>query len=148
VFGLDGFRFNETMSGTWTRPGATDAKAISFTVTVRARSWLQHLRDHDAELEGTLQMDGFAQNVTIRGTLHINPLLGRVIRYHFEFTADDGQRYQFRGQKDMSLTDPVGSLTILPASIEDARGQKVADCQMKFDTRHLPSFLASFRPGG
>jgi hypothetical protein len=38
-------------------------------------------------------------------------------------------------------------MTTLPATIEDLAGQRVADCQLKFDTRDLPSFLASFRPG-
>ena len=74
MFGLDGFHFKETMSGTWSKPGSSETRAISFTITARAKSWLQHLRDHDAELAGMLQMDGFAQNVAVRGTLHINRL--------------------------------------------------------------------------
>jgi hypothetical protein len=144
---LGGFRFQETMSGTWSRPGASDSQPISFSLTARARSWLQHLRDHDAEIEGTLRMEGFARETAVRGTLHINPLLGRVIRYEFGFTADDGKPYRFRGQKDVSVLDLVGTMTTLPATITDASGAIVAECKLMFDPKDLPSFLASFRPG-
>ena len=141
-----GFHFSETMQGTWTRDGQSDERPIAFSITARARSWLKHLRDHDAEIEGTLRMEGFAKEVPVRGTLHINPLMGKVIRYDFGFLADDGRRYRFIGQKDVSLSDVVGTMTTLPAAIEDENGKVVARCHMKFDTKDLPSFLASFRP--
>jgi hypothetical protein len=144
-----GFHFSETMQGTWTRDGQApgqEERPIAFSIVVRARSWLKHLRDHDAEIEGTLRMDGFAKEVPVRGTLHINPLMGKVIRYDFGFLADDGRRYRFIGQKDVSLSDVVGTMTTLPAAIEDENGKVVARCHMKFDTKDLPSFLASFRP--
>jgi hypothetical protein len=149
MFGLDGFRFRETMAGTWTRvgDGSPVERAISFTVTARAQSWLKHLRDHQTTLEGSLQMDGFASGRPIAGTLYINPLLERVIRYEFGFTGDDGKPYRFRGQKDVSLTDLVGSMTTLPATIADGDGKLVANALLKFDTNGLPGFLASFRPG-
>jgi len=141
-----GFHFSETMQGTWTREGQTDERPISFSITARARSFWKHLRDHDTELEGTLRMDGFAREVPVRGTLHINPLLGKVIRYDFGFLADDGRRYRFIGQKDVSLSDVVGTMTTLPAAIEDENGRVVARANLKFDTKDLPGFLASFRP--
>lgn len=142
-----GFRFRETMSGTWSPAGSTETRNISFTITARARSWLQHLRDHETEVEGTLQMDGFARAAEVRGSLHINPLLGGVIRYQLEFAADDGKTYRLRGQKDVKVTDLVGTMTHLPARIEDGAGALVAEARLKFDPRDLPSFLGSFRPG-
>src|SRR3954464_15160437 len=117
-----GFHFSETMSGTWTRDGQPEEHPIAFTITARARSWLKHLRDHDTDLEGTLRMEGFAREVPVRGILHINPLMGKIIRYDFGFLADDGRRYRFIGQKDVSLSDVVGTMTTLPASIEDENG--------------------------
>lgn len=147
MLSLDGFHFTETMSGTWTRPGSTDARPIAFTVTARARSWLKHLRDHQATLEGTLEMDGFARGAPVTGTLYINPLLERVIRYELRFTADDGKPYTLRGQKDVRLTDMVGTMTDLPMSLTDGAGQTVASAQLKFDLKDLPGFLGSFRPG-
>ena len=145
--GLGGFHFTETMAGTFTRAGSSDEKRISFTATARARSWLRHLRDHQALLDGTVQMDGFASRASLAGTLYINPLLGKVIRYQFDFTADDGKPYTFRGQKDVSLMDVVGTMTTLPATITDGSGHTVATALLKFDVKRLSSFLGSFRPG-
>jgi hypothetical protein len=145
---LGGFHFTETMAGTWTRDGASDGeRSISFTVTARARSWLKHLRDHKAMLEGTIRMDGFASNAPLSGELLINPVFGHIIKYDFRFTADDGKSYHFVGQKDVSVMDLVGTMTTLPATITDANSRTVATCLLKFDTKDLPSFLGSFRPG-
>src|SRR6185503_10163429 len=145
--GVMGFHFRETMAGPYTRAGTTDSKRISFTVTARARSWLRHLRDHEAQLEGTVQMDGFASGAPLAGTLYMSPVLGRVIRYQFAFTADDGRPYTFRGQKDVSLFDVVGTMTTLPATITDESGRTVATALLKFDVKKLAGFLGSFRPG-
>lgn len=142
---LGGFHFKETMSGTF-KPDGGEERAMRFTVTARARSWLKHLRDRKAELSGELDMDGFATRAPISGELTIDPLIGRVIRYEFEFTADDHKRYRFAGQKDVTIADPVGSMTTLPGTISDSRGATVATAQLKFDTRDLPGFLGSFRP--
>jgi hypothetical protein len=143
---LGGFHFKETMSGTFTPESGAGERAIRFTITARARSWLKHLRDHKAEISGELDMEGFATRAPISGELTINPLLGKVIRYEFEFTGDDRKHYRFAGQKDVTIADPVGSMTTLPATITDGGGRTVATCNLRFDTRDLPGFLGSFRP--
>jgi hypothetical protein len=146
-----GFRFRESMAGTWTPEGGgpegTRERPISFALTARARSWLQHLRDHGTEVDGTLRMEGFAREAPVRGSLYINPILEGVIRYQLEFTGDDGRPYRLKGQKDVSVVDLVGTLTTLPATVEDEHGKVVARARLKFDTRDLPGFLSSFRPG-
>jgi hypothetical protein len=141
-----GFSFSETMSGTWSAPGSAEARPIRFSVTARARSWLRHLRDKKADLDGTLSMDGVAREVPVHGELLIDPLFGRVIRYQLAFTGDDGKPYHLRGQKDVTVADPVGSMTTLPASIYGAGDQLVGTAQLAFDTKDLPRFLGSFRP--
>jgi hypothetical protein len=141
-----GFHFKETMSGTFHPDGSGEERAIRFTITARARSWLKHLRDHKAEISGELDIDGFATRAPIAGELTINPLLGKLIRYEFEFTGDDRRHYRFAGQKDVSIADPVGSMTTLPATITDSAGKTVATAHLKFDPRDLGSFVGSFRP--
>ena len=51
-------------------------------------------------------MDGFASARPLDGELTIDPLIGKLIRYEFGFAADDGARYRFVGQKDVTLKDP------------------------------------------
>jgi hypothetical protein len=144
MLGLSGFHFKETMAGTWVRDGVE--RPISFSLTARASSWLQHLRDHKAAIDGLITMDGFATERPLTGEMTINPIFGGIIRYEFSFGADDGQRYRFDGQKDVTLLDPVGSMINLPATICDESSRPFATATLKFNPRDLPTFLASFRP--
>jgi len=141
-----GFEFKETMAGTWRAPAGGPDRAIEFTITARAGKILRHLLDRKAEMDGRLRMAGFAEDVPISGELVIDPLLGKKIRYEFDFVADDGKRYHFAGQKDVELLDVVRTMTTLPAEIKGSDGALVANCDLKFDTRDLPKFLSSFRP--
>src|SRR5205823_2855547 len=95
-------------------------------------------------INGTIDAEGLASARTIDGELTIDPVIGRIIRYEFSFTGDDGKAYRFAGQKDVSLLDLANSMTILPADIFD--GEKaIAKALVKFDKRDLPSFLMSWR---
>ena len=131
------------MAGTFSRDGVE--LPMAFTITARARSLWSHLFDRKARLDGEVTMRGFASARPLQGEITIDPLIKRIIRYEFSFTADDGQPYRFVGQKDVTLRDPVGSMTNLPAQILALDGREVATAQLTFDTRDLPSFLGSWR---
>jgi hypothetical protein len=134
------------MSGHWRPEAGGPEQPMAFTIRAHAGKILRHLFDHKADLEGRLQTAGFAEDVPISGELIINPVLGRKIRYQFAFTADDGKRYRFAGQKDVQFLDVVRTMTELPGEILDEHGGVVGRAELKFDTNDLPSFLASFRP--
>src|SRR6185312_17389220 len=140
---LPGFHFRETMSGTYSRDGVE--RPMRFTVTARAGSLLAHLRDRKARLEGEVTMDGFATARPLDGELTIDPILGKLIRYEFTFAADDGVRYRFLGQKDVTLKDPVGSMTTLPGQILALDGKQIATAHLTFAKKDLPSFLSTWR---
>ena len=140
---LPGFHFRETMSGTYTRDGVD--RPMRFTVTARAGSLLAHLRDRKARLDGEVTMEGFATARPLDGELTIDPILGKLIRYEFTFAADDGARYRFLGQKDVTLKDPVGSMTTLPGQILALDGKQIATAHLTFAKKDLPSFLSTWR---
>lgn len=140
---LPGFHFRETMSGTWRRDGVE--RPMHFTVTARAGSLLSHLRDRKARLQGEVTMDGFASARPLDGEITIDPIIGKLIRYEFGFEADDGQRYRFIGQKDVTLKDPVGSMTTLPGQVLALDGKQFATALLLFDKKDLPSFLGTWR---
>jgi hypothetical protein len=137
-----GFHFHETMQGTYTRDGVE--RPMKFSLEARAGSWLQHLRDRKARINGTIDAEGLASARTIDGELTIDPVIRRIIRYEFNFTGDDGKAYRFAGQKDVSLLDLANSMTILPAEIFDG-STAIAKALVKFDKRDLPAFLMSWR---
>jgi hypothetical protein len=141
---MSGFQFQETMAGTFTMDGAE--RTMKFTARARARSFFRHLTDHKAELDGHVDMDGLATHQPLHGEITINPILGRMIRYEFDFTTDDGQRLRFAGQKDVKLLHVVDTMTTLPGSIVDDKGTELATALLYFDKKRLPGFLGSFRP--
>ena len=141
---LPGFHFRETMSGTYRRDDGVE-RAMRFTVTARAGSLWSHLRDRKARLEGEVTMEGFANARPLEGEITIDPILGGLIRYEFGFAGDDGVRYRFIGQKDVTIKDPVGSMTTLPGQVLALDGKRVATADLKFDKKDLPSFLGTWR---
>jgi hypothetical protein len=141
---LPGFHFKETMSGTYERDDGV-ARPMHFTVTARAESMLNYLRDRKARLEGDVTMDGFATAKPLDGEITIDPLIGKLIRYEFTFAADDGARYRFVGQKDVTIKDPVGSMTFLPGQVLGLDGKRIATAKLEFDKKDLPKFLSTWR---
>ncbi len=143
-----GFRFAETMSGTWTRFDAPELpRALEFSVEAHADSLWRHLRDGKARLAGTLHAEELAKRVPVEGVLTLRPVRGRFIRYELAFTGDDGQPYRINGQKDLQLSDPVRSLTRLPGEVCEARsGRTIGRCEVHFNLRSdLIDFLRSWR---
>jgi hypothetical protein len=143
-----GFEFEEVMAGTYTRTGKPEETGdIRFQGRARAEDIVKHLRDGMTTLDGTLDMERFADDVPIRGTIEIRPLLGKIIRYDFAFTANDGNPYHFSGQKDIRFEAFKDSMTTLTGAILDAKGHEVARATLRFDVRadFLP-FLVSWKP--
>jgi hypothetical protein len=139
-----GFQFTETMSGKFQRDGAE--RRLSFQCTARAESVWQFLHDHKVAIDGFVEAEGLAANRALAGTIVIDPIGQRIIRYEFDFTGDDGKPYRFLGQKDITPAHPVESMTSLHGQLTGPDGQTWG-AHLLFDTtRHLIPFLASFRP--
>ncbi len=144
---MPGFRFAETMRGSYhLLADPTDERAMEFTIEASVRGLRRFSRDLNAAIRGRVVMEGFA-DAPIEGTLGMKVLRERRLPYEFGFVAADGKRYTFRGQKDVTLLDIPGSMTVLPASLYDAEGEEIARATLRFDLRgDIVSFLRSFRP--
>jgi len=147
-----GFEFTEVMSGTYTRTGQPEQTgAIRFQGRARARDTLRHLKDGLVVLDGTVDMEGFADDVPLSGTIEIRPVLGKVIRYDFTFTGNDGNPYRFNGQKDVRFAELVRTMTTLTGAITTADGHEIARATLHFDVKadllpFLVSWKAAFAP--
>jgi hypothetical protein len=143
-----GFEFRETMTGSYTLTGQPGIeRPLTFTLRVHADDAVAYARDRLMKVSGTLEMEGFADEVAVAGTMLLTPLVKRVIRYELAFVANDGLTYKLVGQKDIRLSELVETLTTLPAQILDASGKPVAKAQVKFDLRaDLLKFVASWKP--
>jgi len=143
-----GFEFEEVMAGTYTRTGHPEETGeIRFQGRARAEDLIKHLRDSLMTLEGTLDMERFADDVPIKGTLEIRPLLGKIIRYDFNFTANDGNPYRFSGQKDIRFDAIQETMTTLNGAVADAYGNEIARATLRFDVKaDLLPFLVSWKP--
>ena len=80
--------------------------------------------------------------------LRISPLRKRRIQYVLDFTADDGRRLHFEGQKTINYLAPLRTFTTLPGRVteEAAAGRLVGEALLFFDARRdLLAFLRGFR---
>ena len=146
---IPGLTFEEAMSGTYTMTGREGApRGFSFRGKARTAGVVEHLQGGLATLEGTLDMEDFADDVPIRGTLEIAPLGKRLLRYEFAFSGNDGAAYQFVGEKNLQLGRLLSSWTTLLGHVHDAAGREIARATVRFDLKaDLLPFLASFRFG-
>jgi hypothetical protein len=144
---MAGFAFEETMRGSFhllADPTVDRAAVLRLRASVsRLRSFV---RDKTARIEGTVDMEGFATERPLSGTLGLHLFDQRRLVYAFHFAADDGTEYSFRGQSEWRLSDVEGSLTVLPASLYDTNGVELGRAVLRFDARsELRKLVGSFK---
>ena len=147
---MSGFTFRETMSGSYFLDDepARDL-AMSFTIAAEVHDLAKFLRDRVAEIVGEVVLEGRADHRPLRGTLEMDLLIGRKLRYEFGFTDDAGRACRFEGQKDVELGRLLETMTTLPGELRFVDGARFGTARVRFDARSdLGRFLASFRPLG
>jgi hypothetical protein len=144
---VPGFVWRESLSGTyWSLEAQADERAIAVRITAHARDIPTLLAKKEWRIEGTIDLDGFADARPLEGTLGFKLLDERRLPYRFWFTANDRKRYELRGQKDWSPVSPIESMTVLPASLYDEAGREIGRATLRFDLRNdLGAMLKSLR---
>jgi hypothetical protein len=138
--------FREVMAGTIRLHGEAMDRSIRLTLVAEAERVPHPLADVPARLAGRVQIAGWADDPGATGTLRIAPVRARRIRYELEFSALDGRRLRLDGWKSTRLTQPVRSMTELPAVVVDSDHQVVGEARLRFDLRQeLLPFLRSVR---
>ena len=146
-------RFEETMSGTYRSTRAPSGSSASreerpflFSLRARSRSLADFTRTRTVRITGELTAEGFGLRCPLEGTLEMDVLMTRRLRYDFTFVADSGERFRYVGQKDVKLLRLGRSMTWLPGKIFDLSGNEIATAEVTFDlARDLSRFLRSFR---
>jgi hypothetical protein len=140
-----GFKFDETMAGTWRRGPDAAPRPFQFTCIARASNGRQFARDGLLELEGKVSADGLARERPLKGTLDMSWRQKRELAYDFTFTGDDAKPYRFVGRKDVRLLRLIETMTTLPGRILDGAGAEVGTAIAYFDLRKdLLSLVGSF----
>jgi len=142
-----GLSYRETMSGTyWRLDAPADERPIAFTIDVHARSLVDFARSRILEVTGTIDAERLARRKELKGAISFKLLSERRIPYRFSFKGDDGRGYELSGQREWSGLAPIASLTILPATLYDERGNEVGRATLRFDLRgQWASLMKSFR---
>lgn len=136
-------RFAERLYGVFSRQGVERSMWLDLQVYIDEPR--RFLVDHRARLEGLVHLEGAVDHAPVRGTMVIDPLWDRLVRYDLSFVAIDGTRLRFHGQKDVSFLALRRTMTELPAVIEDPTGRAWATARVHFDLAELGRFLRSFR---
>ena len=145
---LLGFYFREKMDGSVQRAGERFDRSFRFEFDVRAPSILGFVTTAVGDCTGSVHIDGLARGAAARGRIEISPWLRRSVRYVFDFTADDGRRYRFDGQKRVTLRRHLVGWTTLPGHVYDGDGNVWGDALLRFSLRReLRKLLASFTVG-
>jgi hypothetical protein len=136
--------FSEVMEGTVRLGGRERPMRLELDVDLPEvfRPW----GDTEGSLRGHVRVPGWADDPAARGTLRVAPLAARRIRYRLDFTTPDGQAMHLDGWKSINLHHPLRSMTHLPATIRDEKGEAVGEARLRFDVRRdLAAFLTGFR---
>jgi hypothetical protein len=139
--------FRETMSGSfWLLAAPTEERALSVSFEARPTDVRDVVSAGRFAIAGTIEAEGLAPGHAVEGSVAFHLLRERRVAYRFFFGASDGRRYELSGQKEWSGVAPVASLTLLPATIYDDRGQEVARATLRFDWRaDLGRWLGSWK---
>lgn len=131
-----GFSFRETMSGSyWLLDAPTVERAIAFTVEALARDVRAFARDKTWRVSGVIDVEGIAASAPVGGKIVFRLLDERRISHQLEFVGDAGARYELVGQREFSGLSPLDSLTLLPASLCDDRGEEIGRATLRLDLR-------------
>jgi hypothetical protein len=135
------------MSGSyWRLDAPTDELAITLTFEAQATDVGDFLRTRTWALSGTIDAEGLARGRDVEGTLRFALIDERRVPYRFAFRGDDGRPYELSGQKEWTGFAPVTSMTLLPATLRDDRGEELARATLRFDLRaDLADWMKSFR---
>ena len=145
-----GFRATETMRGHHEFQGGGPAGQHPFAFRGtwgpdRLRDWLNPMSDHFMwqELKGEVRAGGLCDWTPMRGTLHLQYLPQRRIRYDFDFEVE-GRGYHYVGTKqNIRLWNlPVSHTTCYGTLTERASGRLVSSGVVLFKMRDLPQLLA------
>lgn len=144
--------FDETMTGSCERVADGVTCDLSFHVNAalpKERYTRAGLTSWGAlwRLQGTLDMEGLASGVPCHGSLRMRPLSGDgALIYDLSFTGNDGEDYQLRGEKNVSLSSPIGGMTTLHTSVRRRSDNTVvAQGVLRFELSQLLPWLASWR---
>jgi hypothetical protein len=139
-------RFHETMTGHARLAEENRPRPAVLDLAADVPGLLHPWSDVEAALAGHVRIEGWADDHGAAGTLRIAPVTARRIRYQLSFTTSDGRRMHLDGWKSVSFARLLHSMTTLPATILDEKGNVAAETQLRFDLRraHGP-MIASFR---
>ncbi|MCL2777863.1 MAG: hypothetical protein FWD73_07655 [Polyangiaceae bacterium] len=126
-------------------------RIVSLSMRVSVDGVRRALRERVATVNGTIFAEGLAEGggegSALSGTLRFRLFDEKRIPYDLFFNADDGCTYRLRGQRDFFIHDAARSLTVLPASLYDTKGDEMGRAVLRFDPKiELVPTLKSFRP--
>jgi hypothetical protein len=142
-----GFEVTETLAGRLRLVRDGVERPIAVTIRSRSGPIASFLRRPLLAIEGAVEAPGFADHQLFTGSIDAGGVFAeRRLVYAFTFRGDDGQAYDFAGEKAFVTRDLVASLTLLVGAIRDAGGALVGEALLRFDLRSdLVRCAKSFR---
>lgn len=139
--------FAEKMDGRLVLDGETFDRLVSFRIRAGGPRAREMLRVAELAIEGTVHVDGIADDSPARGTLIVSPFTERRIHYTLHFPGAGGEPLRLTGLKCIRWSHPLRSWTSMTAELSRPDGDLIASGQMWFRLRDLATFLRGFGTG-
>lgn len=139
--------FRENMDGRLVFDGENFDRLVSFGITAVGSRAREMLRVAELSIQGTVHVDGLADDAPARGRLIVSPFTERRIRYTLDFPGVGGDPLRLTGLKCIRWLHPIRSWTSMTVELSRPDGDLVARGQMWFRLRDLASFLRGFGTG-
>lgn len=137
--------FSENMYGNYSLPEKGEKLGqFNFSCNVRIPSLESFLYDYTTFIDGEVTMENITDSTEIKGTLIIDPLIGKKLVYNFEFTGSDGQKYSFSGKKNVNFVNFLHSMTNLNGFIFK-NDTLFAKANLRYNLQELPILISSMK---
>jgi hypothetical protein len=139
-------RFREVLSGAYyLLSDPLDERPCRLSLQAQVDDLPAFMLNRTVRLEGTVDLEGWADGKRVEGTLAWKLFDERRLAYRVSFETNARRRCELRGQKEWTPVSPLGSMTVLHAGLYDAGGEEIGRVSLRFDVQHeLRSLVASF----
>jgi nucleoside-diphosphate-sugar epimerase len=128
-----GFGFREVLQGTWTDEAAGRQGRAHLVLDAEFPNVARLARDLEGNVDGTLTLEGLADEQELRGTIRVRFLSEEGLHYEMGFDDQHGRPHRIRLSRRANLLHPIESLTRVVGEVTGREAERVGRLELTFD---------------
>jgi hypothetical protein len=139
-----GVQFQNKVSGYY-RLGEAEERPLTLALTGKVTNALEALFNARVALNGTISLDGYADEKPVTGELQVQPL--RRMRLDLSFADNQGAACKLEATKEFELPDAVNARAELAGELRGEGGAALGRVRLEVDLMaSFSQFWSSLRP--